>query len=234
MNTISNNKVNFKGTFVVNYKNSISGMREGFEHAIGKHKRLIFDGFGGKKDTTLYVLKDSKDYDAAMFLKANNKRFKYMPDINTKASFEYLEDAEKYILENKPRVITKIKDLIDFVTSNRMKQKANYRRPINEYIFQKFGITNDEVTRVKDSRGITFYKDKTTGDTRVQLSPFNENGTYFVRVKDSTYPHEISRYAVDRDGNFLYKFSTPDDVMTFNEKFKLACQFLCNPEKFTK
>ena len=101
MNTISNNKVNFKGTFVVNYKNSISGMREGFEHAIGKHKRLIFDGFGGKKDTTLYVLKDSKDYDAAMFLKANNKRFKYMPDINTKASFEYLEDAEKYILENK-------------------------------------------------------------------------------------------------------------------------------------
>lgn len=71
-------------------------MCEGFEHAIGKHKRLVFDVFGGKKDTTLYVLKDSKDYDAAMFLKTNNKRFKYMPDINKIVRFEYLEDAEKF------------------------------------------------------------------------------------------------------------------------------------------
>ena len=47
MNTISNNKVNFKGAFVVSYKISISGMREGFEHAIGEDKRLIGDVCGG-------------------------------------------------------------------------------------------------------------------------------------------------------------------------------------------
>ena len=234
MNSVSNNNVTFGGAFVINYKKSIPGMREGFEHAIGKHKRLIFEGYNGKKDTVLYVLKNSKDYDAANFLKRNNKRFKYMPDVDTKLRFEYLEDAEKYISENKPVVISKIKDLMNFVTENRLKQRANYRRPINEYIFKKLGITNDEVVRTKDSRGVVLYLDKNTDKPRVQLSPYNENGTTFVRVKDSTFPYEVSRYAVDRDGNFLHKFETPEDINTFNDKFKKAIQFLCQPEKFKK
>lgn len=234
MNSISNNNVSFGGTFVINYKKSIPGMREGFEKAIGNHRRIIFDGFNGKKDTVLYVLRNCKDYDAATFLKTNNKRFKYMPDVDTKAQFETLEEAEKYISDNNPTVISKIKDLMSYVAENRIKQRANYRRPINEYIFKRFGITSDEVTRSKDSRGIVLYSDKKTGKARVQISPFNENGTYFVRVKDSTYPYDISRYAVDKDGNFLHKFETPEEINTFKEKFEAAWRFLCNPEKFTK
>ena len=234
MNSISNNNVSFGGTFVINYRKAIPGMREGFENAIGKHKRIIFDGYNGKKDTVLYVLKNSKDYDAATFLKTNNKRFKYMPDIDTKARFDTLEEAEKYISENNPTVISKIKDLMNYVSENRIKQKAIYRRPINQYIFKRFGITNDEVTKTNDSRGIVLYRDKKTGKARVQLSPFNENGTCFVRVKDSTFPYDISRYAVDKDGNFLYKFETPEEIKKFKEKFKAAWHFFCNPEKFTK
>lgn len=90
------------------------------------------------------------------------------------------------------------------------------------------------MVRTKDSRGVVLYLDKNTGKPKVQLSPYNENGTTFVRVKDSTFPYEVSRYAVDRDGNFLHKFETPEDINTFNDKFKKAIQFLCQPEKFKK
>ena len=37
-------------------------------------------------------------------------------------------------------IISKIKDLMSYVAENRIKRKANYRRPINEYIFKRFSL----------------------------------------------------------------------------------------------
>lgn len=213
---------NFKGTFLVNYKNTLPGMRKALEEKAGKHGKIIFENFEGK-DSVLYVLRNSKDYDVANFIKKNELRFKYMPEIDTKLQFESdaPEKVEEYISKYKPKVIRKISEMIDFVTNNRQKNKAIKDSHISFY--DKI-LTNLKINIVgqkqKNSKGIMTIKDDKGGF--VCISPKSKNGFSYVYSKPSNSYDDIMRYAIDENGNVVRTFQDPDAITKFSENFNKA------------
>ena len=126
-NSVSN--TSFKGSYLINYKNSSKLARQNFENAIGEHKRQIFENFNNKKEQVLYVMKNSKDYDAAQVIRKHYLNFKYFPTMDTKLRFdtEKPEEVINYINENKLSTITKFADLIKYVENYRLKCRAKYK-----------------------------------------------------------------------------------------------------------
>ncbi len=222
---------NFRGAFILNFSKFGPEMREGFEKTVGGNGRIIMENFG-RKDNILYVLKNSKDYNAANYIKANGMRFKYMPEIDTKLRFDsyHPEGAEEYIAKNKPRVITKTRELMDFIAGNRTKNKAvkNSHKNIYDKICEKLMI-NVQGTKQKDSRGVMTIKDK-TADGLVKISPQSKYGISYVYVKPSNKYDPIMRYAVDTEGNKLAVFQTPEGIKKFSENFNKAIRHHLNKD----
>ncbi len=222
-NNVSSVNPNFHGAFILNFSKLGSGMREGFEKAVGGNGRIIMEDFG-RKDRILYVLKNSKDYNAANFIKSNGMRFKYMPEVDTKLRFDsyHPEEAEKYIAQNRPRVITKMRELMDFISTNRTKNKTvkNSHKNIYDRICENLMI-NVQGQKQKDSKGVVTIKDK-ANDGLVKISPQSKFGISYVYVKPSNKYDPIMRYAIDSEGNKLATFQTPEGIKKFSENFNKA------------
>lgn len=215
--------ISFKGTFIINYKNTIPGIKEGFEKAISDHKRITFNNYRNK-DTVLYVLKNSKDYGAANFIQKNRIKFQYLPDVDTKLRFEpqFPELVTKYIKDTKPRIINKISELMDFVSKNRIHNRAKYGSESNwnKYFLQKNNI-NITGKAVKDSQGVTTIKDEINSGKAV-ISPESKLGTRYVFIKPGNKYEDPMYLAADKKGNIIAKFVSPDEILNFRIQFKKA------------
>lgn len=219
--------INFKGSYLINYKRGQKLAREAFEKSIGEHRKQIFESFDGKKDQVLYVLKNSKDYDAAQVVKQHNLKFKYMPEVTTKLKFdiEKPQEAIDYLSQNSPYTITKLDELNSYIEANRLKCRARYdipkpvgpKKDFADDILKNLKIEIKGV-KIKDSRGILKIKDK-ENDGIVVISPKSKFGISYVFHKPANkYEHE-SRYAVNEKGELLATFNTPDGIKKFKECF---------------
>ena len=221
-NNISN--ISFTGSYLINYKNTPKTVRECFEKAIGKNKRQIFDSFEGKKDQVLYVMKNSKDYDAAQVVKKHYLNFKYMPKLNTKLRFDTdkPEEVINYIKENKLLKITKFDELNKYINNYRIRCRAKYkdtppRKDLADSIMDALKINLNGV-KTRDAKGITTIKDKANNGL-VVMSPKGKLGVTYVFYKPANKYESESRYAVSETGEILAKYSTPDGIKKFKENF---------------
>lgn len=224
-NSVSN--TSFKGSYLITYKNSSKVARECFESAIGEHKRQIFDAFDGKKGQVFYVMKHSKDYDAAQVVRQHHLNFKYFPKMDTKLRFdtEKPEEVINYINENNPEPITKLADLMKYVENYRIRCRAKYKdvapqKSLVETILENLKIEmNGEKT--KDSRGIITIKDEQNKGL-VVISPKSKFGISYVFHKPANKYENEKRYAVSETGEVLATFNSPDGIKRFKECFVKA------------
>lgn len=224
-NNISN--ISFKGSYLINYRNSSKLARETFEKAIGEHKRQIFDTFEGKKGQVLYVMKNSKDYDAAQVVKQHHLNFKYFPKMDTTLRFdtEKPEDVINYIKENKPEPITKLSDLMKYIENYRIKCRAKYKDSLPQKSLVDSILENLKIEmkgeKTRNPKGIVTIKNEVNNGL-VVISPKSKFGISYVFHKPANkYEHE-QRYAVNESGEVIATFSTPDGIKRFKECFMNA------------
>ena len=215
--------LSFKGTFLIDYKKTLPNMREEMENTVAKHGRIIFDNYAGD-NTVLYVMKDSKDYATANFIKRNELKFKYYPEMSTKLQFENSqpEIVKDYIKTNKPKVINKMSELMEYINKNRNRNKAipNSHLGLYKQILKKLDIEIDGIKH-KDAKGVTTISNK-KDDEFVYFSPKSKNGVTYVYAKLNKVISPIRRYAVDEQGNILHTYKSVDAIIKFKEKFNEA------------
>ena len=233
--TQNNNKSQqFGGSFLINYKKAILGMREAFESAVGKPKVQVFDSFNGKENQVMYVMKNSKDYDAATFIQKNELNFKYYPEVSTKLQFELdkPQDIVAYIKSTKPKLIQKHHELAEFISKCRenCRQVKDSHLSLVDKILGSLHIDKNSGEKIKKSNAVTIFTDKETGK-KVFVSPKNHHGTSFVLVNPNNSYEDVSRYAFDDRGNLLRSFEPPNGLKIFMEKFNEAIKHQSNPVK---
>lgn len=218
-NRVSN--VNFQGTYIMNFAKTGSKMKAGFEDVVGGKKCKIFEDVD-TKGRMFYVLNNKKDYQVADFIKDNRLRFKYLPNVNNGFTFNSIKDIKKYISKKQPLIITKIDDLMNFMSQNRTRNYAitEVQNKFYDKVLNKL-VINVEGQKNIDSRGVVTIRDK-KNDCLVKFSPQNKLGISYLYVKPSNKYEEIQRYAINKDGEVLYSFKTPDSIKKFSECFSKA------------
>ena len=218
---------NFRGSFVINYKKMAPQLRIGFEEVIGKNGKIIFENYKGQKDTVMYVLKNSKDYGAAHYIKDNKMGFKYMPEVDTKGRFDtdFPEELNAYLKENKPKVISRIAELMQYIEMNRTNCRAikDSHLSVLDKFMQK-NIMQIEGVKVKNNKGVVTIRNAENG-AMIVSSPMSKYGISYIYVKPAISHESATRYAVDKDGNILAQFSTPDGMIQFRENFSKAINY---------
>lgn len=223
---------NFNGTFLINYRKALPGTKTKLEEVVGKNGKLIFENYAGNPNNILYVLKNSKDYDVAHFVKRNELTFKYLPGIDTRLRFETEDEAKRYIKNNKPQIIETLKDMLTFVEENRLKNRAKKDSNVS-YVDKILKAINLDIkgSKTRNASGVTTICDK-ENEGLVLISPQSKFNINYVYVDPPNKYEDAKRYAIDADGNILATFNTPDGIKTFNEKFKKAINHhLHIPEK---
>lgn len=220
-NKISN--PSFKGAFLVNYNKTPSNMRQEFENVVGQHGKIIYDNFEGENNV-LYILRDSKDFDVAQFIKRNALKFKYIPEVTTKLQFEPSEpDAVKnYISNNNVTIIKTLPKLLEFVVNNREKCRAVKNSHIGFYktVLKNLHIDTN-IRGTKNNKGVFVIKDK-ANDGIICFSPKSKNGITYVFVKPSNCYDPIKRYAIASNGDVLTSYQSAEAIIKFNESFNNA------------
>lgn len=220
-----NNTTAFKGGFLVQYPKTIPGIREGFEHIIENSKKLVFENFNGDSRSVMYLLRDSKDYEAAQFIRLNRVKFQYLPEVNTGVNIDphHPHKLVEYISSTNPRRITKSDDLITFVEAERAPQVPNANRANLKQIrmlMQKLKIEINGQADLKRN-GVYQILDKENGGAFV-ISPKNKFGFRYVFFKPSNKHEHETRFAIDSEGNKIGYFNTPDGIKKFKELFAKA------------
>jgi len=226
--TQNNNSPQFSGSFLINYRKALPEMRKAFESVIGEHKVQVFDNFNGKENHVMYVMKDSKDYDAANFIIKNEVNFRYYPEVSTKMQFSpsFPEEVTAYFKNNRPKILQKHCDLKEYIEKYRAncRQKKDSHLSLLDKILTSLKIDRTAGQKIKDSRAITTFVDNASGN-KVVMSPKNAMGTYFVMVNPKNDYDPIKRYAFDDKGNLLKTFEPPNGIKLFNDKFKDAIAY---------
>ena len=219
------NNITFGGAYLINYKKAIPNLQAGFERAIGEHKRQIFRNYAGDKDTVLYVLKNSKDSDAAHFIEKNEMKFKYMPDVDTTLRFDENapQDVIKYLSENKPKVITKIKELVAFVQQNRLKNRAvkNSHLSTVDKILSELKIKPTVEPVFDRKNGITKIIDK-ANDGELIISPKGQNSVRYVYYKPANKYDYPMLFETDKNGKRTELYNDADGILKFRKNFRDA------------
>ena len=231
MTTVNRNyHPNFKGAFLINYTKARPETRKCLEDLIGAHKRQIYDTFAGKNNQVMYVMKNSKDYDVAHFVQKNRLNFKYYPNVCTKLCFEpdKPEDVLKYIKTQRPQLIKKTTDLIEYIKAHRTicRAKKDSHLSVADKIINILHYDKNAGKKEKLTNASTIFTDNNTGD-RIVISPKSALGTRYVCVTPKREYEEIKRLAFDEQGNILKTFSPPDGIKLFNQLFKKAIKDQC-------
>ena len=218
-NTISTN-TNFKGAFRIDYNKALKGTREYLEKGLSTTKGMtVYDNFGAPNNT-LYILRNSKDYDFAKFIKKNKMKFEYFPEIDTTTKLNKKEILST-IEEKKVTVIDKISKMMDFVVNNRMSIRG--QKPVEKshkkLLKNIFHNLKDQQPKV--SKGVITLEDKTTGEM-IKISPKSKFGISYIYRKPALKSEDIQRYAVDSEGNVLATFDSPSAIIKFGENFNKA------------
>ena len=229
-----NNSPQFKGSFLINYKKALPEMRNAFENVLGAHKGLIYDNYNGKEHQVMYVVKNSKDFDAANFIIKNELNFRYYPDVSTKQQFwiDKPQEVVDYIKKTKAKLIQRHNELGEYVAKYRenCRQIKDSHLSVVDKILGALHFNKDCGKKAKDCRAITTFTENGTGN-KVFVSPKNKNGTFFVLVNPNNGYDKVCRYAFDEKGNLLKTFEPPNGIKLFKEKFNEAIRFKCNPDE---
>ena len=229
------NNISFGGAFVINYKRAIPNLREYFERTAFAHgSKQVFENYRGDKNKVLYVLKDSRDYDVAQFIRRNEMKFEYMPEINTKLCLNPWKEQEAYstIDSVKPKIINKMSDLMKFVEEFRLKIKSEKCPSIGrvDRVLKALKIV-PEVKKVFDgTRGVTRYIDKAKNG-EIIISPKGEYGKTFVYYKPSNRYENPSFYEVDHLGENVRQLKTVDEILEFRKKFNDSVKMYIGEKK---
>lgn len=210
----------FKGTFLINYAKTPANMRQEFEKVVGSNGKIVYDNFDGE-NKVLYVLRDSKDYDVARFIKRNALSFRYFPEVSTKLKFDSFnpEVIKDYLANKNLMVIKTLPKLSDFVINNRESCRAIKNSHLNFYklVLKNLHIDTD-IKGQKNSKGVFVIKDK-ANDGIICFSPKSKNGITYVFIKPSNNYDPIKRYSVTPNGDILSSYNSPNGIIKFNEMF---------------
>ena len=212
---------NFKGAFLINFKKYPANMRQHFEKSMGKVKGQVFENFRDIDGDILYVLRNSKDYHAAHFIKTNELKFHYFPDVNSSLRFDEDKPSSviNYIDKYKPKVIHNLSKLMEYINEHRTKCKSDKDSHIG--IIDKIlknCKTEMDGKKVRNKNGVTLIKDS-GGIGFIKISPSNNQGTRFVILQPANHHENQKLYAVDNGGNILHTFDSADAILEFKKQF---------------
>ena len=180
------NNINFTGTFLINYGNNknTKALKEEFETKTTRHGKIKLENYNGIKNQTLYILRNSRDYDVAEFVKLHNLKFKYMPDISSK-DFIDVENDEAIINNEfknmKSAIITESEDLAKYVKDNRVKHLSmpNSSVSVPNRIMNLLNFKFKDGYSHRHNYGGNIIND---GDIECRISPKSKDGFYYVII----------------------------------------------------
>ena len=187
-----------------------------------KH-RQIFRNYKGKENQVLYILRNSRDIDAAEFIKRNSLRFRYMPEVDTSARLDQnnQQSAIDYIKAAKPKIISNLTDLFKYVAQNRHRVEQHLsptvliKRMLDTLRISIGGDIN------KTNSGIVVLRDKKASGM-VELSPASENDIRYAYIRPNNAYDEPVRCALNLDGEIVGLYKTPEGILKFRELFANA------------
>ena len=178
-----------------------------------------------KNGDVLYIVRNSFDKGIAdVLIKTKNAKFKYYPDVNTKAGFDVqkpkeaqniLRAASKKIIDTKQKLqkyfLPKPKKPVDIVTI-----QANNLKTIQKETFLE--ITGSEYrTNIDHQNGIcsvyTMVKNnkngkKTVRHSLVQITPPDKYGISYARITPVS-PDETMRRLAIKNGEIIFEYKQP-------------------------
>ena len=219
------NNVNFKGAFIVDCKKMTPEIKTELQNCVSQlKKKNIIENFNNNENLNLYVTKNCYDKILADFICLHKLKFKYMPSITTRERFDSKEPAmaAEYIKNNKPTCITKLNELVEFISKYRTQKQQSSRKSI-EYFLNLLNFDIDGIPEVND-KGMTQIIDKKNGKS-VHISPKNRKGVTYIRIQDRDGSY---RYAITNSGNVIKLKNDVNGILDFLKKTNGAVEHYKN------
>ena len=233
------NKINFKGVFVVNKPNVV--LRQAIKSA-GKLKPENILPEYSAKNTVLYQVRDCFDKNVANILIGTPKsKFKYYPTLDGKSGFNVENKAEALdmLVKAKETVITSKEKLINaFRQKNRNILKTNIRRIqernlklMSKETFIDFNDKNykkniDVQTGV--CKVFLEQQDRLTGKvskhTLLEITPPDKSGNCYAKYTPVSIEEPTRRIAIDKNGEKMFEYKDPAPIY-FKYNVKNAKQY---------
>lgn len=218
-NNISN--TSFKGSFVINSKNS--RIKEAIPQIIKRGRQLFYDI---KQDgDVVIVTKDKYDKRVAEFIDSNNLEFEYYPEISTSSGLDdQIPSVLKNMLKIKNNCVIKDLGLLNKFFKNSKLHLSTQSKYLQDTVDTlRLNIENSKVEI--DSKGRFLIRDAVKERTVVSAG-FN-SGTSYVYVIPDSLNQDTKRFLIGKNGKEIIKeFSTPKEMSAFNKAFKKAAASL--------
>lgn len=223
------NQQNFKGSFLVKFPKSNPKLQIEFERSIDPNKFQRLKDVFGEQGNFLYVVREAADVSVARFIDAHKRSIrgvKYFPEVST-SDIQGIKINE-YFASKKPLCIQQISKILEYINKNLERHVVKVdrsarnieKRQNNENIqniIRKFNIQVIEKTYIPQ-KFIT--KVKGTQGSELMISPQTEKGYYYVFHRPKTGYGETQHLLVDKYGDKVYVFDTPDKYKEFLKQFK--------------
>ena len=223
------NQQNFNGSFLVKFPKSNPKLQIEFERSIDPNKFQRIKDVFAEQGNFLYVVREAADISVARFLDAHKRSFrgvKYFPQVST-SDIQGVRINE-YFTEKKPLCIEQISKILEHVNKNleRHVVKVNHtvrnieKRQYNDNIqniIRKFGIQVIEKSYLS-KKCIT--KIRGTQGSELLISPQTEKGYYYIFHRPKSGYGETEYLLVDKYGDKIYNFDTPDKYKNFIKQFE--------------
>ena len=226
-NTIQAN-TNFKSVFLINYRAALPSAKQDFERIFSDKEGNveIINAYLGNRYKTLYIADN-------IYNRAILKHFStdsllsficYRGILNKiKSNINDIDKIVEIIKKSRLPQIRNTKDLWKYICQEEINNEPpeepfDQNIELTKQILQKFGINeipgkivvrNDGVVRI---RGNGFYL--------FNMSPPDNEGHRYVRVKKSADDTQIVRCLVDKDGFVMNTFRTRNGIKYFNDKYR--------------
>ncbi len=214
VNNIS--QTNFKGGF--KFPQMPTGARNELCEFITT-KKQIFDNFKKSGDVFL-VTRDKTNFKVAEFIRKHKLKFEFYPTINTKCQLDTQnpEGLETLLDSIKEAPITTMSQLRKILTRQKRNSSIEIKSPsYTDKILKALCIDNKHP--VKNIKGATVIEDNEF-NRKIFFSPPSKLNIHYVKVSHSSVDKGAELYAIDSEGNILNRYSTPDGIKIFNQRFK--------------
>ena len=217
MNITNNYNTNFTGGF--RFPNMSIEAKDKLPELV-KKKRQIFNDFENQGDV-FFVVRDFQDKNVLEFIKDNNLKFEYYPQISTKSGL----DTEKpeilsQLLQNmKPQKVKTLEQAKKIIKSKISASKTVQTKDSNiETIFKalKLDIKNPKTTT--SISGCKIIEDPETGK-KVWISPESKYGINYVLIEPKSLDFNVERYAISKEGEVIAIYNSPDGINQFKKNF---------------
>jgi len=216
MNTQLSSKQNFTGGF--RFRDIPEGPRTKIQTLIKSRGKQIFNDFEKPNDVFL-VVRDDYDRAVLKFIKENNLKLEYYPQINTKSKLdsEAPDGLSNLLKENKFKPITSITQFKKHV--NNRNRAAFIENKSSEYIDNVLSsLCIDNKHPIHTHRGAKVVVDNEF-NRKIYISAPSKNNILYVKEQPDSTNQSAQRYAMDFNGNILASYKTPDGIKKFDEKF---------------